>query len=479
MVASANLTLPETLQQRWGEPWLSAARADSFWSQLATFQAQFETAKPQDVLLAAPEPVRFLAAFFAAAQQPGRVWLANPHWGSQEWRQVTAQYQPDQVIGTLPLSIASQIPRPPRPMPHAQPGIQIPTGGSSGHIRFATHTWDTLTASVQGFCQHFACDRVSAYCVLPLYHVSGLMQALRCLLSGGQLVVQPFRELLAAGPLMSPLVDPEAHQFLSLVPTQLQRLLASDRDFVPWLRQFHAILLGGAPPWPSLLQTARDLQLPLAPTYGMTETAAQVATLLPQEFLAGHTGSGRSLPHAQLTIRDAADQVLPPNQVGKIAIAATSLALAQGQTPLTPPFQTGDLGYLDHAGFLHVIGRATSLIITGGEKVLPAEVEAAILATGLVSDCAVLGVPDADWGEQVVAVVVSAEQDAGTRLRQALQPQLSAYKIPKRWLLRAELPRNAQGKLNQAALRQWVMAHLGSTGVTTAVTPASVDGAGD
>lgn len=457
----------EVLAARYQEAWLIGPEADSFWPQLAQFQAHLQVMQPCDVLLAESHPVRFLAAFLAAVQFPCRVWLANPQWGSREWSQVATQCHPDTIIGNSLLPINSGIqpatlgPLPSTPYPHTQ--ILIPTGGSSGNIQFATHTWDTLAASVQGFCQHFDCDTVNAYCVLPLYHVSGLMQALRCLLSGGHLVIQPFRELLSAEIAVTQDASRSPNCFLSLVPTQLQRLLASDRDFVPWLRQFRAILLGGAPPWPSLLQIARDLQLPLAPTYGMTETASQVATLLPQEFLAGQTGSGRALPHAGLTIRDANGSSLRPYQVGQIEIAATSLAHVYGQTPIRQPLQTGDLGYLDATGCLHVVGRAQTLIMTGGEKVLPEEVEAAIAATGLVPDVAVLGIPDVDWGERVVAIIASADAAVSDRLRPALKAQISAYKIPKQWFCRAELPRNAQGKLNRAALRQWVIEQLGST----------------
>jgi O-succinylbenzoic acid--CoA ligase len=211
----------------------------------------------------------------------------------------------------------------------------------------------------------------------------------------------------------------------------------------------------------------------------MTETASQVATLLPQEFLAGQTGSGRALPHAHLRILDEMGNPLPPQQVGKIAIAAASLALAHGPTPITPPLQTGDLGYMDVAGFLHVVGRETTLILTGGEKVLPQEIEAVILATGLVQDCAVLGVPDTTWGERVVAVVATPQPNPQLPLRQALAIALSPYKIPKQWLVRPTLPRNAQGKLNRAALRQWVMAQLGSTAATTEAALESGDGAAD
>ncbi|MEO1300462.1 MAG: AMP-binding protein, partial [Cyanobacteria bacterium J06636_16] len=351
--------------------------------------------------------------------------------------------------------------------------ILIPTGGSSGNLRFAVHTWETLSGSVQGFQQHFQSPVVNAYCVLPLFHVSGLMQAMRCLLSGGQLILQPFQTLLQEGAIASP----SDNLFLSLVPTQLQRLLNSGRDFIPWLRQFTAILLGGAPAWPSLLNTARDLQLPLSPTYGMTETASQVATLLPAEFLAGNTGSGRALPHASITIRDNTGQSLAPNQTGHIAIEAKSLAQGYNQTPLTSPFQTGDLGHLDESGYLYVQGRQKALIITGGEKVLPEEVEAAILTTGMVQDVIVIGIPDEDWGEVVVAVVVPAAtrpvasltQNARTeylghwnpdRLIQYLKSQLSPYKLPKHWLVRTSLPRNPQDKLNRTALGVWVEQQL-------------------
>lgn len=470
------LMADDVLAARYQEPWLVGPEAATFWAQFAQFQARFQNIQPHDVLVADPHPVRFLAALLAAVQYPCRVWLANPQWGSREWAQVAAQCQPDWTVGRIaeervgphspkiePGSTASATTlAAPKRVSH-QSRILIPTGGSSGNIRFAVHTWATLGAAVQGFREHFDCETVNAYCVLPLYHVSGLMQALRCLLSGGRLVIQPFPALLSKDPAVAPLALSNSCSFLSLVPTQLQRLLVSDRDFRPWLRQFRAILLGGAPPWPSLLQTARDLALPLAPTYGMTETAAQVATLLPQEFWAGKTGSGRALPHAGLTIRDGDGNRLPPDQIGQIAIATTSLAQVSGQTPLTPPFQTGDLGYLDAAGYLHVVGRAQTLIITGGEKVLPAEVEAVILATGLVPDVVVLGIPDADWGEQVVAVIASDDPTVSDRLSAALKSQLSPYKRPKQWFCQPELLRNAQGKLNRAALCRWVMTQLRST----------------
>lgn len=500
---AAALTASEVVAQRWGDSWLVGCGADSFWPQLQQYQAQLQTLCPQDVMVVESNPVRFLAAFLAACQQPCRIWLANPQWGLQEWQQVALQCQPDSVLGTVPPLLkdvfaafgeASGNAAPdgspglptsyhesaPTHSFHSRGGdrpisqILIPTGGSSGNLRFAIHTWETLAASVQGFQQHFHSSTVNAYCVLPLFHVSGLMQAMRCLLSGGTLTVQPFQTLLQKGAI-APSPNPS---FLSLVPTQLQRLLKCDRDFVPWLRQFTAILLGGAPPWPSLLRTAREQQLPLAPTYGMTETAAQVATLLPHEFLAGNTSSGRSLPHAHITLCDALGRSLPTNQTGLISIEAASLAQGYSQVPMDRPLQTGDLGYLDEAGYLYVLGRQKTLIITGGEKVLPEEVEAAILAIEIVQDVAIVGIPDDDWGETVVAVVVPGTSSwSSDRLRHHLKSRISAYKIPKHWLQRSALPRNPQGKLNRTHLRQWVMEQLRSIPATTGSTLASEDSA--
>lgn len=452
------MTVATVLQQRWEEPWIQGIQGNDFWRQLTQFQEEFQAQQPQDIVLIEPDPIRFLAAFLAACQQPSRVWLANPQWGLEEWQQVADQCCPDAIVGQVPHRLwgdSTHYSETKKILPpnNGQTQILIPTGGSSGNVRFAVHTWDTLAASVQGFQQHFQCDRVNAYCVLPVFHVSGLMQAMRCLLSSGQLVIQPWRSLRTDGPIATP----TKNIFLSLVPTQLQRLLQSDQDVVPWLRQFTAILLGGAPAWSALLQTARDLRLPLAPTYGMTETASQVATLLPQEFLAGNTSSGRSLPHADITIRDATGNCLPPAKTGWITIRATALASRYRHTTLTQPFQSGDLGYLDPAGYLYVVGRGNTLIITGGEKVLPEEVEQAILKTGLVQDVVVVGVPNTVWGEVVVAVVQPKMGDGNRdRLQAALKPFLSPHKIPKHWFAWPSLPRNAQGKINRANIQQWV-----------------------
>ena len=341
----------------------------------------------------------------------------------------------------------------------------IPTGGTSGKIRFTIHTWETLTASVKGFHQYFGEIPVNSFCVLPLYHVSGLMQFLRSFITGGSIQILPYKalkagetgkidEVIGQRPVNScrGLSDPEEF-FISLVPTQLQHLLRSDA--AKWLSRFHTVLLGGAPAWQELLETARQHNIRLAPTYGMTETASQIVTLKPEDFLKGNNSSGQVLPHAKVTIRSSTGEVLGVNQTGTITIDADSLCLGYYPEFITKQqdFSTDDLGYFDRNGYLNIVGRSSNKIITGGENVFPYEVEAVILATQLVTDVCVIGLPDQYWGQVVTAIYVPSSPEVTPQsLQLAVEDKLSKFKCPKYWVPVVNLPRNFQGKLNYKQL---------------------------
>ncbi len=230
----------------------------------------------------------------------------------------------------------------------------IPTGGSSGKIKFAIHTWDTLMSSVQGFKEYFQLNYINSFCVLPLYHVSGLMQFMRSLTTGGQLAILPFKAL-ESGQIYNIEISTF---FISLVPTQLQRLLQNPA-LTKWISQFATVMLGGAPAWDELLEKARFHGIRLAPTYGMTETASQIATLKPDDFISGKVNSGKILPHAQVIIRNQQGKILDINQPGNITIQAQSLAL--GYYPKfwhnQDYFQVDDVGFLDAQGYLNIVRR--------------------------------------------------------------------------------------------------------------------------
>ena len=399
------------------------------------------------ILLAEPDPLRFLASFLAAVAAECPIFLCNPHWKHHEWQQVFNLVQPDLIWGTIPVSVPpASISTP------ASAQIMLPTGGSSGKIRFAVHTWETLTASVQGFHRYFGSVAINSFCVLPLYHVSGLMQFMRSFLTGGQLLISNYSAL--KNNQFNPSINP-AEFFISLVPTQLQYLLQVNPQ---WLSRFHTVLLGGAPAWRSLLETARNYRIRLAPTYGMTETASQVVTLKPNDFLCGHNSSGQVLPHAQVNITNTSGS----NQLGIITIQADSLCLGYySEQTFNGQFQTDDLGFFDAEGYLNIVGRSSQKIITGGENVFPAEVEAAILATQLVSDVCVIGVPDSQWGQAVTAVYVS-QSDSHPEIQIALKEKLSKFKQPKYWFRVAHLPRNAQGKVNFEEVKSMVLRLINS-----------------
>ncbi|NEU83812.1 2-succinylbenzoate--CoA ligase, partial [Nostoc sp. UIC 10630] len=335
------------------------------------------------------------------------------------------------------------------PIPNS---IMIPTGGSSGQIKFAIHTWETLISSVQGFTEYFQIKQVNSFCVLPLYHVSGLMQFMRSFTTAGKLAIQPFKAV-ESGQIFN---IEQSEFFISLVPTQLQRLLQNP-ELTEWLSQFNTVLLGGAPAWNELLEKARFHRIRLAPTYGMTETASQIATLKPDDFLGGKISSGQILPHAKVTIRNQQGEILNYNQIGNITIHAQSLAL--GYYPKTrenqTDFQVDDLGFLDNQGHLNIIGRNSDKIITGGENIYPAEIESAIQSTQMVADICVIGIPDKNWGQALTAIYIPKKSDTSAlKIQILLKDKLSKFKIPKYWIPQQNLPRNSQGKINRQQLQQ-------------------------
>ena len=373
------------------------------------------------VFIADRDRAGFMQRFAAAAAGNGPVFLGDPGWAENQrprWEPLVAEARR-------------------RGDPGGERGwLMIPTGGTSGGMRFARHGQDTLEAAVRGFRGHFGIERVNAISVLPLYHVSGLLAWLRCALTGG--VHRPWDwKTLEAGerPVLT-----DGDWVISLVPTQLQRLLPSPAA-VDWLRRFRVIFLGGGPVWPDLADAAAAAGLRISLSYGMTETAAMVAALKPEEFLSGARSVGSALPHARLSLAEDA------------AVIVEAASVFHGYYPdwrEERRFETGDLGRFDEHGHLHLLGRRDAVIITGGKKVQPLEVEAALRASGEFEDVAVLGVPDAEWGEAVVAFY-PATQRAPDSARAAAA--LAGYQRPKHFVAVPDWPRNAQGKVDRSVLR--------------------------
>jgi O-succinylbenzoic acid--CoA ligase len=182
----------------------------------------------------------------------------------------------------------------------------------------------------------------------------------------------------------------------------------------------------------------------------MTETASQIVTLKPEDFLSGNNSNGRVLPHAAVEI---------DRPTGLITIKSKSLF--QGYYPdrsLLNSFTSDDIGYFDENYYLYIIGRNSQKIITGGENVFPVEVEIAVRDTGLVKDVAVAGVPDSRWGQAIVAYYVPLREEiASSAIVESVKNKIAGYKQPKYWIALEEIPRNLQGKINSELLsRIWI-----------------------
>jgi O-succinylbenzoic acid--CoA ligase len=189
----------------------------------------------------------------------------------------------------------------------------------------------------------------------------------------------------------------------------------------------------------------------------MTETASQIAALKSERFLQGNNSSGQVLPHAKVSILSPAGKLLEPNQTGTVTLQAGSLALGYYPEffPASEAFQTDDLGFFDSQGNLNIVARSSTKIITGGENVFPSEVEAAIRATGLVKDVAVIGLPDQNWGERVTAVYAPHNLHLSPQqIQESLAGKLARFKCPKLWVPVVKLPSNEQGKVNHKQLQQ-------------------------
>ncbi len=286
---------------------------------------------------------------------------------------------------------------------------------------------------------------------LPLFHVGGLAILFRSCLYGTTLVLQDGFDPQAV---LNAISDHNI-SLVSLVPTMLHRLLELPGS-VPIMKRLRAILLGGAAAPRPLLERALAAGLNLALTYGMTETATQIATASPAETRRKPGSVGKPLLFCRLRILDETGHSLPESQVGQIAVSGPVVMAGYyrqpGQSGESEPSQellTGDLGYVDGDGDLWVLQRRSDLIISGGENVYPAEVEAVLLSHPRVEAACVVGIEHPEWGQQVAAAVV-AQPDADltdTEVIAFCRQNLAAYKIPRRLVFLEKLPQTETGKV--------------------------------
>ncbi|WP_151525686.1 o-succinylbenzoate--CoA ligase [Serinicoccus kebangsaanensis] len=322
--------------------------------------------------------------------------------------------------------------------------VVVATSGSSGAPKRVRLSASALRASAQATAEVLGDVSGGQWLLaLPTRHVAGLQVLVRSALAGTTPVELDQRASFTAAGFAAAVgrMDDGRRRYASLVPTQLRRALA-DPEGVEALLRLDAVLVGGAAADTGLLTRARGAGVKVVTTYGMSETCG------------GCVYDGRPLPGVRIAVDDdglirIGGPVLADGYVDDPGLTAERF-VDEG----TRWFVTGDRGEL-HDSHLVVLGRADDVIVTGGHKVEPGDVEAALLALPEVAEALVLGVPDAEWGERVSALVTLTEGEPGAAVPGRLTAvDLPPHAVPKQVEVVDGIPLLPSGKPDRAAARR-------------------------
>jgi len=332
------------------------------------------------------------------------------------------------------------------------------TSGTTGRPKGVRISYGNVFASAQASAMQLGLDRHDKWLApTPLFHMSGFSVVMRSVIYGTTAVLHAGFEAAA----VNEAIEKDSITLISVVPVMLQRML-DEREGKPYPTSLRLVLLGGSAASEQLLAECMDKGVPVAQSYGLSETSSQVATLPVEDGIRKLGSSGLPLLPTEVIIRDNNGDVLTAGLPGEIAVRGPTVSpgyIGHATSTRQPGewFATGDIGFFDDEGYLFVLDRRSDLIVSGGENVYPAEIESVIARYPGVFEVGVVGQPDATWGQVPIAVVRGntslVEQDVLEQCRR----ELARYKVPKRIIFTQDnLPRNASGKLLRRNLRQWL-----------------------
>ena len=340
----------------------------------------------------------------------------------------------------------------------------IHTSGTTGRPKAAILTLGNIHHSAIASAARLGVEANDRWlCVLPLYHVGGLSIVLRSLIYGTAFQLMRF-DVAAVNRALSE----QPITLVSLAPTMLRRLL--DAKTRAWNPRLRLVLLGGEHAPPALIERALADGVPVAASYGLSEASSQVATAMPDTLRRKSGTVGKPLHGMAVRIVDDKGADCPPDTPGEALVkgasvmrgyhgdtAATATALREGW------LHTGDIGCMDTDGDLFILQRRGDLIVSGGENVYPAEVEAALRLHPSVADALVFGMADERWGQRVAVLIQLAAGETMTAedMQAFARRHLAGYKIP-RAIAFADLPRTASGKVLRSAAHDTFMASCSS-----------------
>jgi fatty-acyl-CoA synthase len=354
---------------------------------------------------------------------------------------------------------------------HDRPSLILYTSGTSGRPKGVLLSERNIERTAINFGCLARMTHDSVFLIdSPMFHVIGLVTTVRpTFLHGGTILVsdgfEPARTLARIG-------DPAlgvTHYFC--VP-QMAAMLRADPSFDPLrMRGLTALFTGGAPHPAADIRAWLADGVPVADGFGMSEAGTVFGMPVDLAQIDARAGSaGVAVPGVESRIVDPDGRDCPPQTAGELLLKGDNLFRAYWRRPDETAkaftddgwFRTGDIAMTDADGFHWLIDRKKDMFISGGENVYPAEIEAALADHPAIAECAVVGLPDARWGEVGhVALVLRA----GTVLRHAeitahLAPRLARYKLPKAVTVMDALPRTGSGKIQKAVLRAWLVEHL-------------------
>ncbi|HMJ13348.1 MAG TPA: class I adenylate-forming enzyme family protein [Polyangiaceae bacterium] len=405
------------------------------------------------VALVAAADSEFVEFLFASFELGAPVLLVHPRLTQPE-RAELLRGVPLAGVFASPWPSAGDLPPPLDASPRSfEPGRALAilfTSGSSGAPKGVVLSRGAFLSSARASSANLGWQADDRWLLgLPPAHIGGLSVLTRCLIARRAVVLtEPARSAQGADPRsLAELIEREGVSLLSLVPTQLARLLDLEPAWDPPSR-VRAILLGGAAAPPRLLARARQRNWPLLTTYGLTEACSQVATQSPRDT-EHSSGVGRALPGIEARTQDGRIQVRGPVLFTRYFPSGVLAPLTDGW------FQTGDYGKLDASGVLHVTGRSSELIISGGENVWPDEVEHTLLECHGVLQACVFALPHETWGEVLcVAIVADNAVFELEHFKGELRARLASFKRPRQIAVLSALPLTASGKPNRNAARR-------------------------